>query len=328
MYNFEDIKGNVQIIKNLRNAIIKQKISHAYIFDGEKGLGKKTISKTFAKTLLCLENKDTPCNKCSSCIKFDVDNNPDIIYIKSDKKSISIETIRDEINNEVIIRPYQYRYKIFIIEDADTMTIQAQNALLKTIEEPPKYAIFLLLSNNYNNFLVTILSRCIILKLKPVGFETTKQYLLENNDISEDKAYTLALYSQGNIGKAIEFSKSEEFITMREDIIKITLDLDHVDLMGIYKMIPIFEQYKENIQQCLDIMYIIYRDCAVLKDQNDNYNIIQKDKIDTIIKISEVNILSSLIKKAEIIFNAKRQLKLNANFQMVIEVMLLKIKGS
>lgn len=327
MYNFEDIKGNDKIIRYFQSSISNNKVSHAYIIDAQKGMGKKLIGKVFAKTLQCENEKITPCNKCTSCITFDTNNNPDIIYVRPSKsKSVGVDDIREQIGKNIELKPYKYRYKIFIVEDADTMTVQAQNAILKTIEEPPPYGVFILLSSNYNNFLPTILSRCVMFKLKPLAFDLVKRYLIENISLGEDEAHIYSMYAQGNIGRALEISSSSEFMDMRDTAISVIEKLDEIDLVATFSTVKFFDAYKQNIYDILDIIYLCYRDSIIIKIFDDFKFIIQKDKQRILKFISDRNSLKILIKKSETVLNAKVQLKQNANFQMVMEVMLLKLK--
>ena len=160
MMGFNNIIGHEEIIGHLKNAIESGKISHSYIFTGEPGSGKKLLAGTFAATLQCEAGGTEPCQKCDSCKKAMGKNHPDIIMVSHEKPgTITIDEIRDQVINDIDIRPYYSPYKIYIIADADLMTPQAQNALLKTIEEPPEYAVILLLTNNIGGLLPTIQSR-------------------------------------------------------------------------------------------------------------------------------------------------------------------------
>ena len=181
MMGFNNIIGHEEIIGHLKNAIESGKISHSYIFTGEPGSGKKLLAGTFAATLQCEAGGTEPCQKCDSCKKAMGKNHPDIIMVSHEKPgTITIDEIRDQVINDIDIRPYYSPYKIYIIADADLMTPQAQNALLKTIEEPPEYAVILLLTNNIGGLLPTIQSRCVRLDLKVVDDGLVKKYLMEH----------------------------------------------------------------------------------------------------------------------------------------------------
>ncbi len=324
MYEFNKIVGNKNIINNLKNSIKNNLIFHCYIIDGAKKSGKKMIAKTFAKALLCKQNKGgNPCLKCNSCLAFENNNNPDVIYIYSEKKSLGIQEIRENVIKNIEIKPFG-KYKIFIIYDAHTMTIQAQNAILKTIEAPPKFVVFLLISQNYNQFLQTILSRAILLKIRPLPLNLIQDYLYSLN-IPKDNVPLYTSYSEGSIGRALDILQSESFLTMRESIIQEIKDFESKSLLNIYKMITFFENYKQNIQEVLDILLLIYRDSLIYKHTNDNKNIIQKDIEHMIRDISNMSV-KNLSNKIDNILNTKLYLKQNANFNLALESLFLKLK--
>lgn len=286
------------------------------------------MAETFAKSILCQDKSKHVCGKCISCVTFDSGNNPDVIFLDySDKKSIGVEEIRDKIGKNIELKPYLYPYKIFIITGAEKMTIQAQNALLKTIEEPPEYGVFLIISNNISNFLLTILSRCMLIRMETVKNDEVKKYLIEKKGFDYDKAELYAEFSQGNIGQAIEISSSEDFSNMRNDILDLLCKLDEKGFTDMFKLVDKLLIYKENIQKALDIAFLFYRDAAVFKAMNgESKYCIQKDKIESIYEIALNKSLKSLIKKADIVLDTKVKLKQNANFQMAAEVMLLNLK--
>ena len=177
MAGFSEIIGHEQIIEHLQNAIRLNKVSHAYILDGEEGSGKMLLASAFAQTLQCEQGGTEPCGKCHSCIQAESRNQPDIIRVTHEKPgSIGVDDIRDQLCSDILIRPYSSPWKIYIVDEAEKMTVQAQNALLKTIEEPPAYGIVLLLTENSEAFLPTILSRCVTLKLRPVKDEQIRKY--------------------------------------------------------------------------------------------------------------------------------------------------------
>ena len=324
MYRFENIVGNDKIIKSLKNSSINDTVSHAYILDGKEKTGKQLISKTFAKLLLCENNKNEPCLKCSSCISFESGNNPDFFFIDGNKKKLGVSDIRENILKNIETKPFKYKYKVFIIKDAHNMTIQAQNAILKTIEEPPKFAIFLILSKNHNSFLLTILSRCILFKIKPLSPNIIENFLISKN-INENMAKFYAIYSRGSIGKALEIAYSEKFIAFRQDIINDVNKLDELDLIQLYNLIDKYDNIKENINEILDIYLLVYRDSLIFKQTNNFKNIIQKDITNCIQKISHMSI-KNLTNKIDAILKTKLSLEQNANFNMTMECLFFKLK--
>ncbi|MDO4943518.1 MAG: DNA polymerase III subunit delta', partial [Lachnospiraceae bacterium] len=209
MRNFENIIGHEQNIEHLEKAIKNGQVSHAYIFNGENGIGKMTMAKSFAKALLC-ETKNS-CGTCQSCVQMESDNHPDVIYVTHEKAGITVDDIRNQVNQSILVKPYSSDYKVYIIDEADKMNLAAQNALLKTIEEPPAYAVIILISDNKDSFLETILSRCVVLNFGPVKEEQVRDYIISHYGENKEREELAVLYSMGNIGKAIKVMESDEF---------------------------------------------------------------------------------------------------------------------
>ena len=220
MYTFQEIWGNTPLVSQLKTAAAGGKVSHAYLFIGGAGAGKRLIANTFAKALQCESDGAKPCGNCRSCQAFDNGNHPDIIYVRGEKKNIVVDDIREQILETVDLKPYHYAKKIYIIEKADTMNTQAQNALLKTLEEPPAHAVFLLLAERAEAFLPTILSRVVTMKIRPLSEETVAEYLMQKTSLSQEESHVLAAYAQGRIGQALELMEDEAFRDMRQDILE------------------------------------------------------------------------------------------------------------
>ena len=184
MYTFQEIRGNKSLTEQLKAVVSDGKASHAYLFLGGAGAGKRLIANTFAKALQCESegSGQKPCGNCRSCQSFDHKNHPDVIYFQALEKppKYTIEDVRKQIVETVDLKPFQYDKKIYIIEKADTLNVQAQNALLKTLEEPPAHVMFLLLAERAEAFLPTILSRVVTMKIRPLSEETVAEYLMGN----------------------------------------------------------------------------------------------------------------------------------------------------
>lgn len=328
MSTLEQFIGNEMIVKNIQNAITFDRLSHAYILEGAKGTGKKLLAKTIAKTLECSKKQSTPCGICTSCKAFDSQNHTDVFLIGAEKaKSLGIDTIREQVIQNVFIKPYQYDYKIFIIENAHTMTIQAQNALLKTLEEPPSYAIFFLLSETTETFLPTILSRCVVLKLRPLPINVVKNYLVQNKIGQQDKAEIYAQYAQGSIGQAVQIACSGEFDSLRKQVIIWICAVYEKDFVTVMSIAKEMEQYKDNTQ-FLDLFLLWYRDILAAKRMQSKRFIVQKDEISLILEQAQKENFESLLQKIDAVWQVKKQLNQNANFQLCMEIMLMKLKES
>ena len=181
---FSELIGNEQIKEHFLHAISSGKVSHCYVISGEDGLGKMTAAKAFAQTLECqAEPANRPCGVCHSCTQFLSGNHPDVIFPGHEKPTvIGVDDVRTQIIGDIQIKPYCSPYKIYIVDEAQKLSVQAQNALLKTIEEPPAYGIILLLTTNAASMLETILSRSIVLNMKPVESEAFTSYMRENSN--------------------------------------------------------------------------------------------------------------------------------------------------
>lgn len=326
MTNFNNVIGHEQVINHLKIAIEQNKVSHAYIFNGEKGAGKKTLANIFAGTLQCEEKGIQPCGKCKSCSQSQTHNHPDIVYVTHEKVSISVDDIRTQVNSDIVVKPYSSPYKIYIIPEADKMTEQAQNALLKTIEEPPAYAVLLLLTENSEKLLSTILSRCVMLDLKPIQPKLIRNYLMEVKQVTEYMAELSANFSQGNVGKAIKYSSSEDFIQMKEDVLHL---LRHIDDMQIYEIIEamkIISRYKLEIDDYLDMMLLWYRDVLMFKVTNNPNILLYADEVKYISRQSINKDYEGIEKIIAALDKAKIRLKANVNFDTAMELMLLTLK--
>ncbi len=324
--DFNEIVGHDQIKEHLQTAIEQKKISHAYILNGEKGSGKKLIASVFAKTLQCEEKENNACGKCKSCLQADSMNHPDIIWVTHEKISIGVDDIRLQVNNDIGIKPYSGQYKIYIIDEADKMTEQAQNALLKTIEEPPEYAMILLLTNNINNLLPTILSRCVTLNLKTVSSDLIKEYLMKQRSIPDYAAELSASFAQGNIGKAIRYASSESFIDVKEDVLHLLKYIDDMEIYEIITAIKKLSEHKLEINDYIDLMILWYRDVLMLKVTNNPNLLLYKEEYKYIQRQASKRDYEGIENIIRAMDKAKIRLNANVNFDITMELMLLSLK--
>lgn len=327
MAGFQNILGHKKAVEALQNAILLDKISHAYIFNGEDGCGKKTLAEAFAMTLQCEKNGKDACLSCHSCKQAITRNQPDIIYVEATKdKVISVQDIRDQVNNTVDIKPYSSKYKIYIIDHAEKMNEQAQNALLKTIEEPPAYCIIILLTNNSEKFLPTIRSRCITVEMTPVADELIIDYLKNMLNVDESDAAICAAFAQGNVGKAARLSGSEEFNEIKNEALQLLRRLREIDLNELVQAIKAISEYHITTEDYFDILLVWYRDVLVYKATMDANRLVFADQVYDIKKQADVcsyEGIENIIKSIEV---AKQRVKANVNLSLALELMLLTIK--
>ena len=324
MYTFEEIRGNTPLVEQLRRSAASGRSSHAYLFLGGAGAGKRLIANTFAKALQC-EGTHHPCDSCKSCHAFNHGNHPDVIYFQPLKngKTYTIEDVREQLLETVDLKPFQYEKKIYIIEKADTLNIQSQNALLKTLEEPPAHAVFLLLAERAEAFLPTILSRVVVMKIRPLSEETVAEYLMQAGHTAEE-SHILSAYAQGRIGQALELVADEGFREMRQDILGKLEALPSMSEGDAYLLAKDLESYKNDLR-FLDIMELWYRDLLTAKSLREEGYLIQKDKKDAIFRAAKEP-AAALAEKAAAVRTARMRLAQNANFRLTMEVMLMDLK--
>lgn len=327
MGGFAEIIGHEQIIQHLKNAIEMDKISHAYIFNGPDQSGKKMLAEAFAMALQCERGASEPCMECRSCNQAANHNQPDIIYVTHDKpNTLSVADIRSQLVNDIEVKPYSSKYKIYIVDEAEKMNQQAQNALLKTIEEPPAYAVILLLTSNADAFLPTILSRCVTLNLKVVADDKIKKFLMERWRVPDYQADVCVAFAQGNVGKAVALASSDSFGELKAAAVQLLKRCHEIELYEFKEAIKQISEYKLQIYDYLDIMMIWYRDILIYKAMTDVNRLIFKDEVYDIKKQASKSSYSGVEAILEAVEKAKLRLKANVNFDLVMELLLLTIK--
>ena len=327
MGSFKDVVGHKDILKYISSAVENNRVSHAYILNGERGSGKRMLANLFATTLLCESGNSEPCGKCHSCRQAESGNHPDIIRVTHEKpNSISVDDIRTQVNNTVDIKPYQGPYKVYIIPQADLMTPQAQNAILKTIEEPPAYAVFLLLTENAEMLLPTINSRCVMLKLRNIKDTLIRKYLMENLEIPDYKADMCTAFAQGNVGRAIMLANSEHFNEIREEAVQLLKHIHDMELSETVAAVKNISVYKLEITDYLDIIMIWYRDVLLYKATKEIDKVVFKDQLQSIKEQARKSSYEGIELILESLEKAKARLKANVNFDLVMELLFLTIK--
>lgn len=327
MANFSDIIGHEDIVKHFKSSIELGKVSHAYILNGEKGSGKKTLAGIVVKSLQCENGGPDPCGTCKSCLQAESGNQPDIIWVNHEKPNvISVDEIRSQIVNDIDLKPYSSKYKIYIVPDAQMMNPQAQNALLKTLEEPPEYVIIMLLTNNMDKFLPTILSRCIVLNFKPVQPLQMMEYLVTQIGVDQDKARFCTDFAQGNLGKAVRLAISTDYNEIREDSIRLLRRIQDMEMDEVILAVKNMGKYKLDITDYIDIMTMWFRDILMVKISNSPNKIIFKKEFSVMKKQASKASYEGLEQILEAMDKLKVRLEANVNFDIAMELTLLTIK--
>ena len=311
MSSFKDVVGHKNIIKYISSAVQADAVSHAYILNGERGSGKRLLANLFAMSLQCQNREEDgeACGKCQSCKQAQNGNQPDIIKVTHEKpNTISVDDIRTQVNNDIVIKPYSSKYKIYIIPEADLMSAQAQNALLKTIEEPPEYAVIMLLTENAEALLPTIRSRCVMMKLRNIKDQLVKKY------------------AQGNMGKAIMLATSEYFNEIKEEVVHLLRNIDEMNVSELMDAVKKCMTYKMEINDYLDMIAIWYRDVLIYKATKNVDRVVFSVQLRYIKARASKSSYEGIENILDAIEKAKARLKANVNFELTMELLLLTIK--
>lgn len=315
--------GHQKVLSTLQTAIKNDNVGHAYIFEGPDGVGRRETALSFSYMLMC-EAEDAPCGECRACQLFKQGSQPDFQEIYSDNKSISVEDIRNTLKG-LVIKPLYSKYKVIIINNADSMTVQAQNALLKSLEEPPPYVVFILTVQSRAAMTPTVRSRCQTILFNKMGYTDIMEILEARYGNKKPEWDFIVSYADGVIGTAIDLVDSPHYLEIRDEMYDVVVQLVLAQDIDIFKVYEIFEKNSDKIDYILRVMLLLFRDIIIYNQTADFSILINSDKKDMIIKNINVR-LSSLINCIQAIWDAKRGLEVNANFQLAIEVMLMKIK--
>jgi len=256
--SFREIRGNLYQIEFLKHTFLNQKIASVYLFYGPEGIGKKLIAHNLAKAINCFKKDDfDSCDECPSCRKIDKGNHRDIFYIlPNSSDSIGIDEIR-LLKERVYLKASEAKKKIFIIDDAEKMTLQAANACLKVLEEPAVDCLIILISSKPKLILPTILSRCYKIGFSPLDKKGLEKILMNNFRLEQVLAHYLAYFCEGRIGKAIRLSKQPDVLGQKNRIID-----EFLCSSSVYDNKEI---KRDRLKEILEILLSWFRDIYIVK---------------------------------------------------------------
>ena len=327
MFSFSEIVGHEQIKEHMQAAIRDKKPFHAYLFQGEEGVGKEALARTFAAGLQCQsESADKPCKECVSCRQMESGNQPDVIWVTREKASLGVDEIREQLCNTMDIKPFSSPYKIYLVPEAEKMTEAAQNALLKTIEEPPEYGIVILMTSNISALLPTIQSRCLTMEFRPLSTAVVESYVKEHCQVPDYQARASAAFAQGNLGKAMRYAKSEYFIERKDHIISLLRHVEQMDLSEMLAVIKDLGTRKDEVRDYIDLMVLWYRDVLLFKATKDINQLLFQDEASYISREASHRSYEKIEEILQAFEKAKVRLRANVNFDITMELMLLTLK--
>lgn len=329
---FDDILGGQKLIAYMKETAANGTVPHALMLVGEEGSGKKMFANLYAKALLC-ENADAgePCLRCQSCLQVAAGAHPDIVKIAPEegkgkgRKSISVKTVRDTIGDGAFIKPYKGPYKIYIFERAELMTEEAQNALLKILEEPPSYIVIMLLSTNEESLLETVRSRCVIFHTAGVEDEQVTEYLQEYLMVPDYLARPAAAFARGNIGKAAALVSSQEFRQSYDQVIRCFKKGRHAEYDQIVENVQEIVKNTDAVDRFLELAQLYLRDVLSVRIGEER-ELFFADEEEAVTKTAEALSFRDINTLEKQIFTVKERLEQNVAPDMAMEVLLAGIK--
>lgn len=326
---FNGIIGNELIKNQLKSAIKTGDIRHSYMLTGERGMGKKTMAEAFLLELFCSEEDESkrPCLSCPECRKILSNNHPDIIYITHEKPAIiSVDEVREQLVDTVDIKPYEGGYKVYVMPEADKMTVQAQNAILKTLEEPPEYVVILLLVNDESRLLDTIKSRVIRENLRPLTDNVIREYIKNRLHKSSDMIDICVAFSKGNLGRAIELISSETFSEWYQRVMKILKNLSRMDITDIRIEIAKLLTECPDPNEALDLLELWYRDLTLFTVTKDINNLVFKGERKALMNAASLSSYDGIQTIMGAIEKCRQRLAAKVNTELALELLLLCMK--
>ncbi len=315
-FDYDVVVGHSLICEKLRQAVRTDHVVSSYLFSGSRGIGKKTVASAFSAAMLCESPKDgAPCLSCPSCRLFAGGNHPDFIPLMQpeDKKSIGIDQIRTQVIQEAYVRPFHSGHKVFLIEGTE-LTVEAQNALLKILEEPPVYAVFILLTTVPDKLLKTIRSRCLHLQFLPLSSDLCTQYFSNFPCDSENRKALAASFSQGIIGKGLTMLQDDAYYQLYQETISHLSSLPHGS-GALVDTQQFFAQNREHMESIIDFTLVFLRDCLRLSI-SQKITLICNDQKTAIQSFCAVCSPGGLVRMMEAVIAFRNKLQRNADFSV------------
>ncbi len=322
---FDKIIGHEPLKERIQKALSGGHLAHAYIFEGVRGVGKSMTAEALAAALLCETQETQACGVCPACLKMASSNHPDYTIVVPDGASIKNKQI--EFFQEFIqLKPFTGNRKIAVIKEAHLMTLSAQNRILKVLEEPPKYAVIIFITNQMASMLPTIKSRCQCVSFQRLQRQMIQDYLVSAHNIEPTQAEVFAAFADGSIGRAKECIEDEAFIKLREDVTVFAQNLVMRRTSKGFEWTSEMESQKEKLDQVFDLMKLWFRDIMMIKNGVDAKLLFNVDQLEDLQRISYRLSLTQIITTLERIEQARAQLASHVNVGLLLETLILDIQ--
>jgi DNA polymerase-3 subunit delta' len=322
----QEIVGHKQSVKILMNAVSSGRVAHAYLFAGPEGVGKDTTAMAFARALLCSSTTGgDACGLCRECRQVSGGNHPDFYLVDPSGLSIKIEQVR-EIQRKAPYRPYQGGRKIFLIRQAEAMTAEAANCILKTLEEPPGDTVFILVSARPQVLLPTILSRCQVIYFKVMAVPDLIQGLVTLKGLPVEESRLYASLAGGSMGRALSYA-SGSLLADRDGVNALAETLRKCGPLEAMEMAEKVSDSKPKALFTLDTLACWYRDLMVFREAGDAGCLFNTDRADIIRMEAGRYDTTRILEIIEEIESTKRKIEINANTRLALETLFLRLSG-
>lgn len=316
--SLKNIIGQDKVINFLIASIKNDRLASSYLFIGPDGIGKTLVSKEFAKLLNCEKNNLDACDVCNSCMKINKNIHPDIHLIARDGSDIKIDSIR-QLERDINLKPFEARKKVFIIKDAHFMNAEASNALLKTLEEPPKDSVIILSTSYLHKIFSTITSRCRKIFFSSIDIEKLSSILENDFHLGRDNSHYLSYFTEGRLGKAISL-KDKNILSEKNTIIDDFINSDNIKQASF----DLDAKNKEDIKYNLDILMTWFRDILLLKCGFDITNLVNADREKELLNLKSEYKIEDLLKIMHRILDTYTMLNYNINPKFSLEFLRVK----
>lgn len=319
---FTKIIGHQKPLESLRLALAKGRLHHAYLFLGPKGVGKRTVSLSLAQAIHCEETENDACGECSNCSRIQTGNHPDVRIIEpaAGKNEISIQQIR-EMEKQLNFRAFSGE-KIAIIDPAHLMNMSAQNALLKTLEEPPRDCLLILIAANAGGLLPTLRSRCLRISFGPLPRDLVARFLATQRAMASDDAQFIAAISMGSLGAALDLER-EELVEQRRSWIETMRSLTHGNYRAALDAAGAISGSREESLRFLAWLETWYRDLLIYSVTQDVRELINPDMVSTIERKSAASERERILLALNRTTGAVARIQRNLNRRMVLEELFI-----
>ncbi|MBE7023547.1 MAG: DNA polymerase III subunit delta' [Ruminococcaceae bacterium] len=327
-----NVLGHEKVKRVLVGSYMENRVGHAYIFEGPKGVGRQTAAIEFAKLLLCENPREgEPCGVCKSCSMCRAGSHPDLqivtnqLYDETKKSTdVLVDTVRN-MKKDIFIKPYLAERKLYVMPSADTMNAHAQNSLLKVLEEPPEYCTIILIAENSNLFLPTILSRAVPVRFFPLSEADVEGFLKKQFPELGESTAAVAAMSGGCIGRAKELAEDDEVMQLRNELFSGVLALSGRGTRSVYDFMLFLKHSKENIKLVFDILQGLFRDLLHIKQSNSTDGILNRDKVSELGQIAEKIRTDAPVRMLEILIRYTEYLARNISLAQVSQCMSLEL---